>query len=383
MTLPSMEDQSDGASCLGVGRSRVPVTTPFVTVVMPVRNEAASIVGSLGGVLGQDYPSDYFEVIVVDGMSDDDTRLLVRELVNAAGPDAPAVMVLDNPQRIVPTGLNLAIAGARGEVIVRVDGHCAIEPDYLRTCIRRLQETGADNVGGIFLSMGRGAVGRAIAAATGSPFGVGNARFHYATAPGWVDTVPFGTWRREVFDRLGGFDEELVRNQDDEFNLRLIQAGGRIWLDPSIRIRYETRASFAHLGRQYYQYGLYKVRVIQKRRGVASWRHLVPATFVASLTAATGLALATRSSKPVLTVITPYVLGNVAASMHAGRRDPAALLLLPVAFATLHLAYGAGFLAGVWRWRHRFRDPDDTTSRALRFDNSLAVPATVGHGSGT
>ncbi|MBC7225266.1 MAG: hypothetical protein H5T59_13510 [Anaerolineae bacterium] len=175
------------------------------------------------------------------------------------------------------------------------------------------------------------------------------------STPGFVDTVPFGAFRREVFDRIGGFDEELVRNQDDEFNFRLAQAEGRIWLDPSIRSVYYSRASLAGLWRQYFQYGLYKVRVMQKRRGIPSWRHLVPPAFVLGLFGSGLLALATRQPRWALAVAGPYAVANLGASLWTARRDVRALPLLPLAFATLHLAYGLGFLWGLWRWRAHHR----------------------------
>lgn len=322
---------------------------PFVTVIMPIRNEAAYIARSLGAVLAQDYPPERMEVLVVDGMSDDGTREVISSL-QVRHPRF-AIRILDNPARIVPTALNLGLRHARGEIIIRVDGHCEIAPDYVRRCVEVLQETGADNVGGLQRSIGKTVIGRAIALATSFPFGVGNARFRYSSEPGWVDTVCLGAYRREVFARIGGFDEELVRNQDDEFNFRLTQAGGKIWLDPSIRSIYYSRASLRGLWRQYFQYGLYKVRVIQKRRGIPSWRHLVPAVFVLGLVGSLFLALVTRQPLWALGVAGPYAGANAAASLWTARHDPRALPFLPLAFATLHLAYGLGFLWGLWRWR--------------------------------
>ncbi|MGQ9459515.1 MAG: glycosyltransferase family 2 protein [Anaerolineae bacterium] len=329
--------------------ARLGSDAPFVTVIMPIRNEAAYIARSLGAVLAQDYPHDRMEVLVVDGMSDDGTRGVVAGL-QVRHPQF-AIRILNNPARIVPTALNLGLRHARGEIIIRVDGHCEIAPDYVHRCVEALQKTSADNVGGLQKAVGEASIGRAIALAIGSPFGVGNARFRYAARPGWADTVYLGAYRREVFDRIGGFDEELVRNQDDEFNFRLTQAGGKIWLDPSIRSIYHSRACLRGLWRQYFQYGLYKVRVIQKRRGIPSWRHLVPAVFVLGLVGSLFLALVTRQPLWALGVAGPYAVANVAASLWTARHDPQALPFLPLAFATLHLAYGLGFLWGLWRWR--------------------------------
>jgi succinoglycan biosynthesis protein ExoA len=336
---------------------------PYVTVVMPTRNEARWIATSLGAVLSQDYPADRLEVIVADGMSDDKTRAVINAVVEATGQEAAPVAIIDNPRRIVATGLNAAIAKAKGDVIVRVDGHCEVQPDHVTRCVRLLEDTGADNAGGITAASGTGVVQRAIALGTSSPFGVGTARFRYASEPGWVDTVFPGAWRREIFDRLGGFDEELVRNQDDEFNYRLVQAGGRIWLDPTIRTRYEPRDNLGALWRQYFDYGFHKVRVIQKRRGVASPRHAVPPIFVASILMGLGAAAATRRPKLLFPFAVPYLSASLAASLHAGRSDHAAIPLLPVVFATLHVSYGTGFLAGLWSWRHLFRRERSHASR--------------------
>ncbi|MFZ5447038.1 MAG: glycosyltransferase family 2 protein [Thermodesulfobacteriota bacterium] len=347
---------------------------PFVSIIMPIRNEANYIARSLGSVLAQDYPPERMEILVADGMSEDATRHMIdktiREMgIAAAGgqhekanPVLPVVQVLDNPGRIVPTGFNLALKHARGEIIIRVDGHCEIQPDYVRRCVELLLQTGADNVGGLQAAGAKDSVGKAISLATSSPFGVGGAKFHYATQPGWVDTVYLGAYRREVFERLGGFDEELVRNQDDEFNFRLIQSGGKIWLDPSLKTVYYSRASFGKLWRQYFQYGFYKVRVIQKRRAVASWRHLVPAGFVLGLGVTMLLGLATGNQRWVFTITGPYLIANLTASLWTTKKDWRFLPLLSLSYLILHLSYGAGFLWGLWIWRHRWRNSAHNSS---------------------
>ena len=337
---------------------------PLVSIVMPIRNEADFIARSLGSVLTQDYPADCMEVLVADGRSEDATRGIIeqtireREIVVAAQPQKtsapvlPAVQVLDNPGHIVPTGFNLALKQARGEIIIRVDGHCEIQADYVRRCVELLLQTGAACVGGPMFTVGKTKIAKAIAAAQSSMFGVGGAAFRTGrTKPGLVDTVAFGAYRAEVFERLGGFDEELVRNQDDEFNFRLTQSGGKIWLDPSLKTTYYSRASFGKLWRQYFQYGFYKVRVIQKRRAVASWRHLVPAAFVLGLFSAALPAFITHNHLWVWAIAGPYLIANFGASLWTARRDWQTLPFLPYAFAILHLAYGTGFLWGLWKWR--------------------------------
>jgi succinoglycan biosynthesis protein ExoA len=329
---------------------------PFVSVLMPVRNEAAFISRSLGAVLAQDYPSDRMEVLVIDGGSDDDTAQIAGDLAShATRAGRPGVRVILNEERTVPSGLNRALEVSKGEIIVRVDGHCVIAADYVRRCVEILAETGADNVGGAQRAVGEGALGTAIALAHSSMFGSGNASYRHADRRGWVETVYLGAYRREVFDRLGGFDTELVRTQDGEFNFRLTQTGGRIWLDPSIQVRYFGRSDLRSLWRQYFEYGLYKVRFMQKRGGFAAFRQLVPPAFVGGLGASLGAAALTRRPGWAGVVLGPYAIANIAASALAARRAPATIAYLPLVFATIHLAWGAGFIAGLWRWRRGFR----------------------------
>ncbi len=334
----------------------------LVSIVLPIRNEAQYIRRCLNSVLLQDYPSDHLEILVVDGRSDDGTREIVHRIIEDRSPDAqdefgpgPRMVLLDNPQRIVPSALNIGLGQARGEVIMRIDGHCEIAPDYIRRCLELLERTGADNVGGPLKTISDTLVGQSISLATSSAFGVGGVRFRCSTRPGWVDTVFPGAFPRAVFDHIGNFDEELVRNQDDEFNFRLRQAGGKIWLDPSIRIIYYARSNFRGLWRQYLQYGFYKVRVMQKRGAIPSWRHLIPAAFVSGLTVTLLLALITGNPFWALVISGPYAAANLLASLLTAQRDWRTLPLLPLAFLTVHLAYGVGFLTGLWHWRHLWR----------------------------
>jgi succinoglycan biosynthesis protein ExoA len=326
---------------------------PFISVVMPVRNEAEFIARSLGSVLAQDYPPDRYEVLVADGRSTDKTREIVASLAG----EAPEVRLVDNPGGIVPTGFNAALRVARGTFIVRVDGHTEIERDYVRQCVEEIERTGADNVGGRMTAESKGLSGRAIAMATSSPFGVGGARFHYSKSEEWVDTVYLGAWRRSTFDRMGGLDEEFVRNQDDEFNYRLRAAGGRILLSPKIRSHYWSRSSWAALWRQYWQYGFWKVRVLQKHPWQMKPRQFIPPLFVAFLLASALAAPVSGWARIGLLAITAaYTIANFTASVSTGRGASfAVVLLLPVAFATLHLSYGSGFLTGLIRFASRWR----------------------------
>jgi hypothetical protein len=212
-------------------------------------------------------------------------------------------------------------------------------------------------------TVGETSIARAIAAAQSSRFGVGNVAFRVQQAePGIVDTVPFGAWPRRVFPAVGCFDEELVRNQDDEFLFRLAQSGGRVWYDPSIRSRYFSRATLRSLWRQYFQYGLYKVLVAQKRGGLSSARHVVPGLFVLSIASGGVLALVTRRWRWVLLPLAAYVAGNTFAAARVARDEHVDCRSVSAAFVVLHVSYGSGFLAGLWRWRGRGRNGTPTLS---------------------
>jgi glycosyltransferase involved in cell wall biosynthesis len=331
---------------------------PFVTIVMPIRNEEGYIERSLRAVLTQDYPRELTEVIVVDGMSDDGTLGVVRQTAeHYRRPDwALQIDVLENPSRIVPNGLNLALRRARGEVIIRVDGHCEISADYVRRCIKILLETGADCVGGPVITRGEGWIACGIALAQSSTFGVGGVAFRTGRSSAeYVDTLAFGAYRREVFERIGGFDEELVRNQDDEFNYRLAHAGGKILLDPSIHSLYYNRSSLAGLWRQYYQYGYWKVRVMQKHPGQMRLRHFAPPAFALFLLSGLLVMPFSTARSVWLAVVAAYSLINlVAAAKISSRSGWRYFVLLPLVFVTLHLSYGLGFLVGLLRFARRW-----------------------------
>lgn len=316
---------------------------PTVAVIMPICNEATFIDQSLGAVLSQSVPPS--EVIVVDGHSDDGTPDAVRSFAAAHHRD---VVVIDNPQRIVPVSMNLGLVQAAADVVIRVDGHCVIANDYVERCLEVLADTGAECVGGPMETIGETKTAAAIAAAQSSKFGVGGVAFRTSESAGLVDTLAFGAYRREVFDRIGGFDEDFVRNQDDELNLRLTRAGGRIWMDPSIRSAYFSRGDLAGLWRQYHGYGYYKVRVMRKHRTVPSLRHLVPAAFVAGTASAVAVSAVRRSPAPAALALAPYLAGAAASSV-AAATDDARPRTIAAATATMHTAYGLGWWAGALR----------------------------------
>jgi succinoglycan biosynthesis protein ExoA len=319
---------------------------PYVTLIMPIRNEAGFIRQSLGAVLTQDYPANRMEVLVVDGLSTDRTCDIVREMMPVF--DRFELRLLENRNGIVPTGMNVAIRSARGEVIVRVDGHTIIASDYVRQCVLALQRTNADNVGGRMYAIGDTPFGEAVALATSSPFGVGGGRFHYSNREEWTDSAYMGAWPRQVFEEIGLFDEELVRNQDDEFNYRLRASGGRILLCPEIRSEYTARSTPRTLIKQYFQYGYWKVRILQKHPLQMRPRQFVPPLFALSLSLSMLIPLLGWTWLLVTMLVGLYLLTNLAASWIISTRFGwQHFKFLPLIFAMLHLSYGYGFLYGL------------------------------------
>jgi glycosyltransferase involved in cell wall biosynthesis len=321
-----------------------------VSIVLPVRNEGKAIRETLGAVLDQSYPSELTEIIVADGMSEDDTREIVRELQL----EHPNLKLIDNPGRIVSTGMNAAIRESTGDVIVRVDGHTVIDPNYVHMCVKELEASGAQNVGGRMIGVGRSSFGKAVMLATSSPFGVGGARFHYSDKREWVDTVYLGAWRRETLDEIGLFDEKLVRNQDDELNYRLLDHGGRILLSPNIISRYTVRATPTALFRQYHQYGYWKVQVMQKHPRQVRLRQLTPPTFTSALGVLSLLSLGSRKARKLLKYLAlVYTLGCTLAAFNVPRKNGhVPVWLVAAVFPILHIAYGTGFIRGLWCHPH-------------------------------
>ncbi len=330
-----------------------PVT---VSVIMPIRNEGSFIARSLRAVLTQDYPHKYLEVLIADGMSDDSTRDIIAAL--SAGYPQVRLQTIDNPERIVPTGFNAALNRSTGAIIVRVDGHTVVAPDYVQQCVYALHRTGADNVGGRMVAAGETAFARAVALATSSRFGVGGAQFHYLDSEAWTDTVYMGAWPRQVFERVGLFDEEQVRNQDDEFNYRLREQGGRILLSPMIRSTYYNRARPRSLFKQYYQYGYWKVRVMQKHPAQMRVYQFLPPLFVAALVVnAAILPFMPIGRWSLGLIIAAYIAGNVSATALNVERDRWRLAPnVALAFCLIHFGYGIGFLSGLIKFRKRWSD---------------------------
>lgn len=320
-------------------------TLPLVSIIMPIRDEAAFIERAIGSILDSDYPAEKMAILVVDGMSNDGTREIVRKLSAADS----RVKLLDNPKRIVPAAMNIGLQAAQGDLFIRIDGHAEVPADFVSKSVQCLHEhPEAWVAGGCIETVADNYMGQAIAAAMRSPIGVGNARFRLGDYEGWVDTLAFGTHHKWVVDKIGCFDEELVRNQDDEFNLRIVLAGGRIWMSKSIRSTYYPRQTLSKLWKQYFQYGFWRIRTLQKHKRPASLRQLAPLLFVSSLLL---LGLAGLLWRPFWNIMAieaiTYALGLAVGTIDAGRRSgwryaPVA----PLVFMILHFAYGLGCLWG-------------------------------------
>jgi succinoglycan biosynthesis protein ExoA len=317
---------------------------PFVSIVVPCRNEKEHIETVLKSILSQDPPPGRFEVIVADGMSNDGTREIVLRQALADS----RIRMIDNPASFVSSGLNAAIREAQGAIIIRMDAHTSYATDYVRRCVEVLKETGADNVGGPWVACGKGKIGQAIAAAFQSPFSCGGARGHDAKYSGPVDTVYLGCWRREIFDRIGLFDADLVRNQDDELNLRIVRSGGKIWQSTKIRSCYRPRESLGYLFAQYLQYGYWKACILRKHHLPASFRHVVPAGFLLALALLPVVSIFWSTALWLwVDLLAVYVTVTILLSVFTASTSGWKLFpLLPPIFWIFHIAYGWGFLRG-------------------------------------
>jgi cellulose synthase/poly-beta-1,6-N-acetylglucosamine synthase-like glycosyltransferase len=320
---------------------------PFVSIIIPMRNEVDHIRSCLEAVLAQDYPSERMEILVVDGRSTDHSRDVVAQYAQ----EHSNLCLLDNPRQLTPTALNVGIRHAQGKYFVRIDARTLVATDYVRQCIALLEATDAVNVGGQMLPVGQTLVGRAVALSTTSPFGIGDSYFRYGAREQFVDTVYMGAFRREVFEQVGLFDENLVRNQDYELNVRIRKAGGRILLSPKVVSHYTPRPSIPALWGQYFQYGRWKVRTLQKHPDSLRWRQTVAPLFVSAFFGSLLLAFLWPPACWLFAFIVGcYLLANLVASTIAARRGGwRHLPVLPIVFATIHFAWGLGFLYGIVR----------------------------------
>lgn len=322
-----------------------------VSVIVPCYNEEATIGILLAAIREQTYPLADLEVVIADGGSTDGTRAAI-DAFRAAHPDL-TLRLVENPRRIIPAALNRAIAAARGEILVRLDAHCRPYPDYIARCVADLEAGLGDNVGGVWeIQPGApGCLAAGIAAAAAHPLGAGDALYRRGvTQARAVDTVPFGAFRRELVQRLGDFDESLASNEDYEFNARLRQAGGRVWLDPDIRSVYFARPTLRGLAAQYGRYGFWKWRMLLRHPRTVRLRQALPPAFVAGLLLLPLLAFWWRPALWLwLAGVAVYLLILLAAGVRLALRERRACLALalPAALAVMHLWWGGGFLWSV------------------------------------
>ncbi|MER0480303.1 glycosyltransferase family 2 protein [Streptomyces sp. Edi2] len=311
---------------------------PAVSVIMPVLNEERHLRNSVRHILEQEYAGE-MEVVIALGPSTDRTDEIAAELV---AEDA-RVHTVPNPTGRTPAALNAAIKASRHPVVVRVDGHGMLSPNYIATAVRLLDETGAANVGGIMHAEGENAWEDAVAAAMTSKIGVGNAAFHTGGQAGPAETVFLGVFRREVLEQQGGYNEEFIRAQDWELNFRIREAGGQIWFSPELRVQYRPRPSVKALAKQYKDYGKWRHVVARYHAGSINLRYLAPPTAVCAIAA--GLVAGATVTPWALIVPGGYLAAIAAGSVRAGKGlSLKARAQIPLALATMHMAWGVGFL---------------------------------------
>ncbi len=324
-------------------------TLPYISIIIPCRNEEQFIERCLDSILAQDFPKDRLEVLVVDGMSEDRTRQIIQENFS----EKPFIKVLDNPNRITPSALNVGIRASKSEIILIMGAHSTYETDYVSKCVDNLISSGADNIGGVckILPRNNGLIAKSIAYALCSVFGMGNSYFRVGSNKNrYVDTVFGGCCRKQLFDKIGLFDVDLIRGQDTEFNTRIIENGGKILLVPEIVSYYSARDTLSSLWKMEWQYGHFKPLVVKKVGKLFTARQVVAPLFVAVLALSATLSLFSSAFLFLFfCILGVYAFANLAFSIKiAFKNDVRCLLFLPLAFAVIHFAWGSGFLKGIW-----------------------------------
>lgn len=321
-----------------------------VSVIVPCRNEERTIRLLLEAIMLQSFPREALEIIIADGMSEDGTRDVIARF-QAAHPDL-RLKVVDNPKRNIPAAVNAGIRAAEGDVLLRLDAHSVPHQEYIERCYDALMQGVADNVGGVWdiQPQENTWIARAIAAAAGHPLAVGDAQYRHGRQAGYVDTVPFGAYKRELFQRVGLYDETLLTNEDYEFNTRIRLAGGKIWFDPQIRCVYFARRNLNELARQYWRYGYWKAQMLKRYPGSLRLRQALPPLFVLGMAA---LVIAGLFWQPFLFIFISAAalylaaLAAVGIQLAAHKNDAALVIGFPLAAATMHFCWGAGLLAGL------------------------------------
>lgn len=315
-----------------------------VTIIIPSRNEEKFIKKCLDSFVDQSYPAELYEVFVCDGMSTDNTR----DIVNEYNKNYSNIKLLDNKGLTAPKGMNVGIKASNADIIIIFGAHATAHRDFIKNNVIALENSEVGCAGGPINTISENELGNAIALAMSSPFGVGNALFRYGKQEQYVDTVAFGAYRRDVLEKVGYFDEELVRNQDDEMNFRVIENGYKVLLSPKIQSDYYSRSSLKKLWKQYFQYGFWKVRVMQKHGKTASIRHLIPLLFV--ITNILGC-IGGIFFKPILylwlTEVVLYCSLDIVFSAKLCKKNISMIRYLLVIFPILHLSYGIGFIEGL------------------------------------
>lgn len=318
-----------------------------VSIIVPCYNEQATIALLLQAIYDQTYPREALEVVIADGMSTDRTREIVAQFQQ----DHPglAVRLVSNPKRNIPAGLNVALAAATGQIVVRLDAHSVPERNYVQRCVERLEDESGDNVGGVWEIQPGGVtlIARAIAAAAAHPLGVGDALYRYTSQAGLVDTVPFGSFYREYLRAIGGYDETLLTNEDYELNTRIRKQGGKVYLDPAIRSTYFSRSTLGGLAKQYFRYGYWKLRMLKRYPATIRWRQALPPVFSASLLVLVPAGLFLSLARWLLLVeLALYFLILMGASIPVSRKkhDLRYIICIPAAIAVMHFCWGTGFL---------------------------------------
>lgn len=319
---------------------------PSVSIIVPCFNEEKTIGLLLDAILLQTFPLAEMEVVVADGFSEDQTRTTIAAFQERH--PALVVKLVDNPRRIIPAALNTALAASSGEWIIRLDAHSTPAPDYVERCVAALQRGDGDVVGGVW-QIEPGAqtwLARSIALAAAHPFGVGDALYRYATTAAKVDTVPFGAFSRNLFNKIGNFDETLLTNEDYELNTRVRQQGGTIWLDPSIRSNYFARATLGDLAKQYFRYGFWKLRMLKRYPNSIRWRQALPPLFTLALLVLLILSPFWNVARILLAIqIGAYLLVLLTGALPLAKKLGDARLLagIPLAISAMHLSWGSGF----------------------------------------
>ncbi len=334
---------------------------PSVSIIIPCYNEQATIHKLLEAIYTQTFPRADLEVVIADGMSTDGTRAQITSFSDSH-PDLH-IAVAENRARSIPASLNCALREAQGEIIVRLDAHSMPYPDYIERSVADLQAGFGENVGGIWeIQPGaRTWVAQSIAVAASHPLGVGDALYRHTDRAALVDTVPFGAFKRELLALIGFFDESLLSNEDYEFNARIRNSGGKIWLDPSIRSVYFARPTLAKLARQYTRYGFWKWRMLRRYPETLRWRQALPPLFVLSLIVGAVLAIFLPIFRYLLGAeIVIYMIALAAAGIQSAVRQKRIHLLigLPLAIATMHFTWGAGFLWSMIKGIFNDRSPE-------------------------